>query len=48
MIQLSSQNEQSPHLVSADLITPRNPKDFKKSSVPAMDPPQLLAVLQTM
>ncbi len=39
--------EQSARLVSADIITTRNLKDFKKSSVPAMDPPQLLAVLET-
>ncbi|MCH8514575.1 MAG: PIN domain-containing protein [Kiritimatiellae bacterium] len=40
--------EQSARLVSADVITTRNLKDFAKSSVPAMDPPELLAILQTM
>lgn len=40
--------EQSARLISADIITTRNLKDFKKSSIPAMDPPELLAVLQTL
>jgi len=40
--------EQSARLVSADVITTRNLKDFTKSSIPAMDPPELLTVLQTM
>lgn len=39
--------EQSARLVSADLIVTRNLKDFSNSSVTALSPPDLLAVLQS-
>lgn len=40
--------EQSARLVSVDIITTRNLKDFKKSSVTALDPPELLSAVKTM
>jgi len=40
--------EQSARVVSADAIATRNLKDFKKSSVTAMDPPELLSVFDTL
>ena len=40
--------EQSARLVSVEAITTRNPSDFKKSSVTAMDPPELLAAVEAM
>jgi len=40
--------EQSARVVSADAIATRNLKDFKKSSVTAMDPPELLSVVDAL
>jgi predicted nucleic acid-binding protein len=40
--------EQSARLVSADVITTRNLKDFAKSSVTAFDPPELLSAVAAM
>ncbi|MDA1055411.1 MAG: PIN domain-containing protein [Planctomycetota bacterium] len=40
--------EQSARLVSADAITTRNLTDFKKSSVTAFDPPELLSAVEAM
>ncbi len=40
--------EQAARLVSADAILTRNLKDFKKSSVTAFDPPELLAAFDVM
>jgi predicted nucleic acid-binding protein len=40
--------EQSARLVSVEAITTRNLSDFKKSSVTAMDPPELLAAVEAM
>ena len=40
--------EQSALLVSADVITTRNLSDFKRSSIKAFDPPELLAVIEAM
>jgi len=40
--------EQSALLVSVDVITTRNLKDFQKSSVIALDPPELLSAVESM
>jgi predicted nucleic acid-binding protein len=39
--------EQAAHLMSVDVIVTRNGKDFKKSSLPAMDPMEFLSALRT-
>ena len=40
--------EQSAQLVSADAITTRNVKDFKKSTVKTLDPAELIAAVEAM
>lgn len=40
--------EQSACLVSADVITTRNLKDFKKSCITALDPQELLTTVEAM
>jgi len=40
--------EQAGRLVHVDAITTRNMRDFKKSSIPVFDPPELLSTVKAM